>query len=72
MQIDSGAIDTVAPKEVAASFPIRRTNASHMGMGHIAANGTRIENHGERVVQGYRDDGTGIAMAMQVTDVRNP
>ena len=36
----------------------------------MAANGTRIENHGERVVQGYTDDGTSIAMAMQVTDVK--
>ena len=41
-----------------------------MGMGYVAANGTRIDNHGERLVQGYTDDGTSIAMAMQVTDVK--
>ena len=70
VQIDSGAIDTVAPKEVAASFPVRRTKASRMGMGYVAANGNRIENHGERLVQGFTDDGTGIAMAMHVTDVK--
>ena len=70
VQVDSGAIDTVAPKDVAAEFPVRKTRAAKMGMGYVAANGTRIENHGERVVKGYTDDGTGIVMAMQVTDVK--
>ena len=70
VQVDSGAIGTVAPKHVALMFPVRRTKAAKMGMGYVAANGTRIDNHGERLVQGYTDDGTSIAMAMQVTDVK--
>ena len=50
VQVDSGAIDTVAPKEVAGAFKIRETEASRRGLGFVAANGTKIKNYGEKQV----------------------
>ena len=48
VQVDSGAIDSVAPKAVAAGLPVRVTKAAKAGLGYVAANGSRIENYGER------------------------
>ena len=70
VQVDSGAIDTVAPKEVAAAFNIFETAASKKGMGFVAANGTKIKNYGEKRVIGYTDDGEGVSLKMQCADVR--
>ena len=70
VQVDSGAIDTVAPKSVGAELPVIKTKAATMGLGYVAANGTRIENYGERVIKGFTDEGAGVEMAVQVTDVK--
>ena len=48
VQVDSGAIDHVMPKDVAKGFEIRQTTASSRGQGYSVANGTRIKNHGEK------------------------
>ena len=47
VQVGSGAIDTVAPREVAAGLPIRETRAAKTGLGYVAANGSEIETYGE-------------------------
>ena len=70
VQVDSGAIDTVAPNNVGSELPVRKTKAANMGLGYVAANGTRIENYGERALKGFTDDGSGVEMAVQVTDVK--
>jgi hypothetical protein len=72
VQVDSGAIDTVAPKGVAAELPIRETRASKMGLGYVAANGRKHEHFGERIIKGSADAGIGVEMAFQVTDVKRP
>ena len=70
VQVDSGAIDTVAPKNVAAAFDIKETEASRRGMGFVAANGTKIKNYGEKQVVGYTDGGEGVSLRVQCADVK--
>ena len=50
--VDSGAVDTVGPKTVARNFPTRETDDSRLGRNFRAANGSRINNYGEKVIQG--------------------
>ena len=66
---DSGAADTVGPKSVGKSIPIRPTKASMAGIGYVAANGTKINNYGERRLQGVNHDWTPMGMSIQVSDV---
>ena len=69
VQVDSGAIDHVMPKDVAKGFEIRPTTASTKGQGYSAANGTIIRNHGEKRLVGRTEKGELISMAMQCADV---
>ena len=69
VQVDSGAIDTVAPRSVAKRFELKETSASRRGVGFVAANGSKIQNYGERKVTGYTDEGTPISMRMTCADV---
>jgi hypothetical protein len=69
VQVDSGAIDTVAPKNVANRFVLKETAASRRGVGFVAANGSKIKNYGERKVTGYTDEGTAVSMRMTCADV---
>ena len=48
VQIDSGAIDTVGPKEIAKAFEMKETEMSKRGIGYVAANGSSIKNYGEK------------------------
>ena len=52
MQIDSGAVDTVGPKEIGQAFEIRETKAAKSGRNYVAANGTKINNYGEILIKG--------------------
>ena len=70
VQVDSGAIDTVAPKHVANAFELRETAMSRNNVGFVAANGSRICNYGERKVLGYTDNGEGVSMRMTCADVK--
>ena len=70
IQVDSGAIDTVTPKDTAEGVPTRTAEAATSGKGYMAANGSKIANYGEKRVVGYTDDWTGISMTMQCADVR--
>lgn len=69
VQIDSGAVDTVAPKNVARAFKLHETEMSRNKVGFVAANGTKIGNYGERKVCGYTEDGSGISWRMTCADV---
>jgi hypothetical protein len=69
VQVDSGAIDTVAPLDIASAFSVMKTRMSEAGVGFVAANGSKIENFGERQVVGYTDEGDSVGMRMTVADV---
>ena len=70
VQIDSGAVDTVGPKSAGRAFPINPTKASKAGKHYIAANGSIIKNHGERVIKGETENCIKVSMPMQVADVK--
>ncbi len=44
VQIHSGAIDTVAPMEIAKAFETKEPEMSKRGIGYVAASGSSIEN----------------------------
>ena len=69
VQIDSGAIDTVGPKEIGKAFEMKETEMSKKGIGYVAANGSSIENYGEKKIVGYTDDGESVSMRAQRADV---
>ncbi len=69
MQVDSGAVDTVAPKHIAEAFKLRETTMSKNKVGFVAANGTSISKYGEREVSGYTDEGVGDSLHMTRADV---
>ena len=70
VQIDSGAIDTVGPKEIAKAFEVKETEMSKRGIRYVAANGSSIENYGEKKIVGYNDDGESVSMRVQRADVK--
>ena len=45
----------MTPPGTANIFELKETEASRMGMTYQAANGTSIENYGERMVKGLGD-----------------
>ena len=69
VSLDAGAIDWVTNKETAKAFKIRETETSKAGLGYRAANGTKIENYGERVVEGFTEGWEPVAVAMQIAEV---
>jgi hypothetical protein len=69
VNVDSGAVDWVTNKETARAFDVKPTRASKDGRGYRAANGTKIKNYGERVVEGFTEDWSPVKVAMQVADV---
>ena len=71
VQIDSGALDTVIPKDIVPGTKVHETTASKNGIGYIAANATKINNYGDKLIKGRTDDGMDASMAMQCTDVTN-
>ncbi len=45
VQIDSGAIGTVGPKEIARAFEMKETAMSKRGIGCVAANRSGLKNY---------------------------
>ena len=70
IQVDSGAIDTVGPKDMAGAFKMRESEMSKKGIGFVAANGSGIKNYGEKMIVGYKDDGGAVSMKVQCADVK--
>ncbi len=52
-QIDSVAIDTVDPEEIAIAFEMKETAMGKRGTGFVAARGRWIKNHGEKMITGH-------------------
>jgi hypothetical protein len=69
VQVDSGAVDSVAPPGIAEAFNTMKTKMSEAGVGFVAANGSRIANFGEKQVLGWTDEGDPVSMRMTVADV---
>jgi hypothetical protein len=69
IQVDSGAVDSVAPPGIAEAFNTMKTRMSEAGIGFVAANGSRIANFGEKQVAGWTDEGDPVAMRITVADV---
>ncbi len=70
VQIDSGAIDSEGPKEIAKAFEMKETVMSRRGIGFVAANGSGIKNYGEKTIVGYTGDGAGVSLRIQRADVK--
>ena len=70
MKIDSGAIDTVMPPNVASHFVTAETEASRNGPGFRAANGSAIEHYGQKTLRGVSDQYQPVRLTAQVADVK--
>ena len=70
VSLDSGAVDTVTPPSTAKYFPIQETDSSRNGIHYRAANGTKIHNHGARIVRGISKDFKEMNLVMNVADVQ--
>jgi len=54
-----------------SGIPVIETESSKAGECYVAVNGTDIKNYGEKTIQGYSDEGSGISAKVQVADVKN-
>ena len=70
IQVDSGAIDTVGPKDIAGAFKMKETEMSRKGIGFVAANGSEIKNYREKLIVGYADDGGAVSMKVHCADAK--
>ena len=70
LKLDSGAFDWVFNPESAKAFPLGETEASKQGLNYTAANGTVIQNYGQRVIKGFTGDWVPIESAVQVVEVK--
>ncbi len=59
VQSDSGAIDTVGPKGIAKPLTMKENVMSKKGLWCIAANGSKMRNHGGKRSSGIRRQETG-------------
>ena len=70
--IDSGSTETVAPKDILEGYELISTDWSEAGKGYSAANGSEIQNLGEKVVKGQTATGMWCSMKFQVCSVTKP
>jgi len=66
--VDSGAVDTIAPKAMVEGLNIRQTEISKRNGKYAAADGGVIQNLGECVMEGFGEDGTPMRLVTQVGD----
>ena len=70
--IDSGAAENVLPRNYLPEIPLQPSPGSQRGACFIAANGTRMENLGQKRVDFEATNGVKSNMLFQVTDSRKP
>ena len=70
--VDSGAVNTVGPDEIAPKIPTEEGEAKRRGVKYRVANGTIIPNEGEKKLRGYGEDYTGMGLNVQIADVTKP
>lgn len=71
LTVDSGAVDTVGPPTVGKGIPIKPTAASKAGRHYKAANGTRINNLGEKQLRAYTQENELVGLTMQAGETVN-
>ena len=64
--VDSGAVDHVGPKHIAAAFETKESEKSKRGFKYQVANGIEIPNEGEKWISGYGEDWQPVKFTMQV------
>jgi hypothetical protein len=57
---------------MATDIGIKNTPASRAGLKHRVANGTSINNLGEKSIQGVTKQGNKVGMTFQIADVTKP
>ena len=70
VNVDSGAIDSCMPKNTCSHFKLGPSDMSRKGAIYVAANGTEIDNVGQRDVKGMTSEGNNASMTFQVADVK--
>ena len=70
--IDSGAAESVMPKDFPTEFPLRESAGSKTGVCYITANGSKMPNLGERRVHFRTANGSDSSVLFQVTHARKP
>ena len=70
VKLDSGAFDWVFNPKTAQAFELKETESSKAGLNYSAANGSTIENYGQRNLKGYSEDSVPLEVAVQVAEVK--
>ena len=69
MYLDSGATETVIPKDMLMSLDLKEGAAARQGITYEVANGVRIANLGEKAFIGVTEDGQEKEINAQVCEV---
>ena len=72
VNVDSGAVDSVRPPTLANGVKIRETPASRASLKYRVANGTAIDNQGEKIIQAMTKQGKNLGMTLQIAHVTKP
>ena len=70
--IDSGAVQSIAPPEMAPGIPILPSPGSKRGQKYLAANGSRIANSGQQRLHVHTEDGRPAEINFQIASVTRP
>lgn len=70
--VDSGAAESVIPKDLLKEIPTQESEGSRNGVQYIAANGGKMPNLGEKKVHFKTKDGMESNVVFQVTHARKP
>ena len=71
--IDSGAAESVMPRGMLDKEPLVEGEAKRLGVRYVAANGSKMDNYGEKRARFGKEGLEGISnMLFQVTDVGKP
>ena len=71
VKLDSGAIDWVFTPEAGEAFDTKPSIFSRYGINYTAANGTEIQNFGQKTMSGYSNEWTPLSVNVQVADVKS-
>ena len=70
--LDSGASTNVASPSVGKGIPVRESHGSRVGQVYYAANGTKLPNLGEKVMNIQTENWENFSLTMQLADVKKP
>jgi len=71
VKLDSCAIDWVFTPEAGEAFETKPSIFSKYGINYTAANGTEIENFGQKTLTGYSNEWTLLSVNVQIADVKS-